>query len=282
MAKATKTTEKKAAAAAPKKSTAVAVIESEQTALAVANPLFDQFAADAGTGMEGADSSSFQLPFLNIIQSLSPQRQKADAKYIEGAEEGCIFNTVTNELYDGETGIRVIPCGYRKQYNEWIPQDNGGGFVASYATKQEAETNCTPGNEIIDTANHYVLVETATGDFVPAVISMTKSKLTVSRNWMSRMNMVRFTNSRGEKFTPPTYAKIWRLTTVLQKNDKHTWYTFKVEDDGIVEDVTAYVAARAFHDQVLAGRVEANMNAAADTDAAAVQLDDEVGDRPKF
>ena len=34
-----------------------------------------------------------------------------------------IINTVTNEIYDGEKGIDVIPVHYKRQYIEW--QDRG-------------------------------------------------------------------------------------------------------------------------------------------------------------
>ena len=34
-----------------------------------------------------------------------------------------IINTVTNDLYDGEKGINVVPVFYKRQYIEW--QDRG-------------------------------------------------------------------------------------------------------------------------------------------------------------
>jgi hypothetical protein len=33
-----------------------------------------------------------------------------DASYIPEAKAGMIFNTVTSELYDGQAGIKVVPC----------------------------------------------------------------------------------------------------------------------------------------------------------------------------
>ena len=82
-----------------------------------------------GKGLENVSNDDITIPRLAVVQAGSPQRKKKDEKYIEGAEEGHIFNTVTNQLYDVE-GITVIPCGYKKSYVEWVPRESGGGLVA--------------------------------------------------------------------------------------------------------------------------------------------------------
>ena len=93
----------------------------------------------AGRGLENVSNDDITIPRLAIVQSGSPQRKKKDEKYIEGAEEGHIFNTVTNQLYDVE-GITVIPCGYRKSYVEWVPRESGGGLVAVHDMKPDGTT----------------------------------------------------------------------------------------------------------------------------------------------
>ena len=50
--------------------------------------LEDAFAEDAGFGFEEVTSSDLQIPFLRIIQALSPQLKKSDAAFIEGAGAG--------------------------------------------------------------------------------------------------------------------------------------------------------------------------------------------------
>jgi hypothetical protein len=71
------------------------------------------------------------LPFLKILGQLSPEVNKRDGKYVEGAEPGKIFNTVTSKLYDT---IDVIPCYYKRQYIEWQDRGvtGGGAPVASH------------------------------------------------------------------------------------------------------------------------------------------------------
>jgi hypothetical protein len=84
---------------------------------------------DAGQGFENADKDSFAIPFLRILQGLSPQCNKANPDFIRGAEQGMLFNTVTKECLaaDGDTdGINMIVCHFDRKFTEWAP--NRGGF----------------------------------------------------------------------------------------------------------------------------------------------------------
>ena len=66
------------------------------------------FEADAGQGIANIKQEDLALPFLKVLGQLSPEVNKRDAKYVEGAQPGMIVNSVTNELYDGEKGIQVL------------------------------------------------------------------------------------------------------------------------------------------------------------------------------
>ena len=57
-------------------------------------------AQDAGLGNENVGTDDLAIPRLDLIQQLSPQIDKSSPKYIEGAETGHIFNTLTGEVYD--------------------------------------------------------------------------------------------------------------------------------------------------------------------------------------
>mgnify|MGYP003654906449 FL=1 len=141
----------------------------------VGNINADLILKNAGKGLQNVTNDDITIPRLAIVQSGSPQRKKKDEKYIEGAEEGMIFNTVTNTLY-GNT-IEVIPCGYRKTYVEWVPREDGGGLVAVHDMKP-ANTKTDPKtrksllgkNQIVDTAEHFVLLQKEDGTHEPAVL----------------------------------------------------------------------------------------------------------------
>jgi hypothetical protein len=60
------------------------------------------FGNDLSKGFENMTQEDMALPFVRILGQLSPQVTEGDAKYIEGAKPGMIYNTVTSELYDGK------------------------------------------------------------------------------------------------------------------------------------------------------------------------------------
>ena len=76
----------------------VAVIDS--TELAVSNDLPDWLQGKgAARGSENVTTDDMLIPRIELVQALSPARKKSDAAYIEGAEEGMLYNNVTRELY---------------------------------------------------------------------------------------------------------------------------------------------------------------------------------------
>jgi len=128
------------------------------------------FSQDADQGFEEADSDAYSIPFVRILQSGSPQCKKSDGAYIAGAEEGMLLNVATNSLMDS---IRVIPCHYRRTFVEWVPQDQGGGFVAEFTADAGKELALTldedyrlpNGHELTDTRMHYC-IDADTGDAI--------------------------------------------------------------------------------------------------------------------
>ena len=82
---------------------------------------------DAGKGLGKLTQEDLALPFLKILAQLSPEVNKRDGKYVEGAEAGMIYNSVSGELYDGTKGISVIPCFYKLEYLEWKDRGEGSG-----------------------------------------------------------------------------------------------------------------------------------------------------------
>ena len=71
---------------------------------------FDDDLLSGGTGLEEATSEDFAIPFIRVLQPLSPQLQKQNGNYVENAIAGDLYNTVTGEVHDGEIGILVVPC----------------------------------------------------------------------------------------------------------------------------------------------------------------------------
>jgi len=241
-----------------------AVIEKKEAGLP-AN-LMDDFAAFAGEGMDAISTDDMQIPFLRIIQPLSPEIIKNDPKFIKGASAGDLFNTVTGQTWDGEQGCIVIPCGYTVKYLEFGLRTSGGGFMGELNpndpdvanTHREGAAEILPsGNELVRSAQHLVMiVDPETGVSQQAICDMKKTQLKVSRRWNTQMKMVRYNGPKGP-FSPPMWGTAWRLSVVSESNDKGTWYNFAVENVQPTEvPQSAFAEAKAFFQSFKAGEVK--------------------------
>ena len=96
-----------------------------------------EYVSNVSRGSEGVGTDDLSLPRLSIIQDLSPQRKKDKDEYIPGAEEGMVFNTASNQLFDKP--IVIVPCYFRSEYVAWKDRKSGGGFGIACATQEETE-----------------------------------------------------------------------------------------------------------------------------------------------
>ena len=225
----------------------------------------NMFEEDAAKGLGKIGQEDLALPFLKILGQLSPEVNKRDGKYVEGAEPGMIFNSVSGELYDGVKGINVIPCFYKLEYIEWKDRGEGiGAPVAIYDSSSDIMSKTTPdanykdrlpnGNYIEKTASHFVIVS---GDNPStALISMKSTQLKISRKWNSMMSGIKMKGANG-MFTPASFSHIYKLKTTQMSNDKGTWFGWEVSKVGPVTDKGLYDQAKGFSENISKGSVKA-------------------------
>ena len=225
----------------------------------------NMFEDDAAKGLGAIGQEDLALPFLKILGQLSPEVNKRDGKYVEGAEPGMIYNSVSGELYDGVKGIDVIPCFYKLEYIEWKDRGEGlGAPVAIYDSSSDIMSKTTPdanykdrlpnGNYIEKTASHFVIVS---GDSPStALISMKSTQLKISRKWNSMMSGIKMKGANG-MFTPASFSHIYKLKTTQMSNDKGTWFGWEVSKVGPVTDKGLYDQAKGFSDSISKGAVKA-------------------------
>ena len=186
------------------------IAEKKTTALTTASA----FEEDAGGGLENLTADDLTIPRLKILQALSPEVNKRDGKYIDGAAAGDIINTVTSELYTEETGCVVIPVTYKRMFLEWQPRENGGGLIQQHTDPQilSKTTKDKTGSDVLENGNyiqtsatHYVL--TVSGDsYQQVMIPMAGTQLKKSRTWNSVMASLKVKSSEGRVFTPPSFS----------------------------------------------------------------------------
>ena len=234
------------------------------------------FEADAGFSTGTVGQEDLALPFLKVLGQLSPEVNKMNGKYVKGAEAGMIYNSVTNDLYDGEKGVKIIPCYYKLEYVEWKDRgtDSAGSPVNIYPSSSDIMTKTTRGadykdrltngNYIEKTASHFVIVD----EGVPstALIAMKSTQLKISRKWNSMMQSIKMKGKNG-LFTPASFSHVYQLRTVPLSNDKGQWFGWEVSKLGPVQNADLYQQAKAFAESIAKGDVQAKHGEETETQA---------------
>ena len=256
-----------------------AVTQAKETA--VSTDVMDDIFEFAGEGTS-FDSSEMQIPFIRLLQPMSPQLNKKKPEYIDGARSSDIFNNVTSLYWDGEAGIKVIACYQTTKYLEFVPLEMGGGFrgeispnshLLQQTSRAGAREILPNGNELVKSDQHFCLVVEEDGSFQPAVVDMKSTMLKVSRRWKTQIAMQKVKNPKtGVLMTPPVFATMWRLYAVEESNDKGSWSTWGVEKVGLLTDRDLMMEAKTFRDSIAAGEIKA----ASEADDASRQDDSDI------
>lgn len=243
------------------------VVKKEEAGLPAT--IMDDILLTAGEGID-FDASELEIPFIRVAQGTSPQLKKSDAKYIAGLNQGDVFNTLTKETWDGEKGITVIPCYQATVYPEFIPEDQGGGYLGpidpsdprlTQTTRQGAKEFLANGNEVIKTDQHYCLVLGEDGMTQKAIIDFKSTGLKVSRRWKTQIAMQKVKDAQGKMRTPALFATMWKLSVIEESKtvdgSLRSWYNWSIEKVGYVQDKAVFDEAKEFRASITKGEVKA-------------------------
>lgn len=221
------------------------------------------YEGDQGTGFEDTTSADYSLPFLKLLQKLSPEVDKDEGVYIAGAEAGMYLDTGTGEILET---VQFIPCHYRRAMVEWRPRSAGGGFVAQHPVGVEVDLpqdinpetgrwtgrwKTKDGNLISDTRYFFGLRLTEGGDTYPCIIAFSATQIKKARNWMTKMQGMKAVGEGGKRFQLPMFANVWDFGHVREENDQGTWCGYKIELSGPVKDPDLVEAAKSARDMFL-------------------------------
>ena len=210
------------------KTTDVAVKE-QNTAMAE----YGAYADYAGAGFENQTSDDYSIPFLQILQALSPQLQENDS-----LRQGMILNTVTGEVWEGKKGIAFVPATTQHVYVEWKPRDAGGGFVgihevnsdlvnhAKAASAEYGKYSTPDGNELIETFYVYGIALDDDGNASEAVLAFSSTKIKKYKGWMTKAKTIQIPLPDGRRIPAPLFAHRYRLKTVSEKNNKGQFFNW--------------------------------------------------------
>lgn len=265
-----------------KKETEIEVSKKNEVALPMED--FDLFMSD-GKQDEKISAEDCTIPRLNLLQSNSPWCQRGKPQYNPEAKAGDFVDTITDEIFSGDEGIRVIPCAQRTTYLEWWPKESkdGQGFIADHGNTPEILRSTTKGGttgnkdvtergtHIEKTMEFYVLLVKEDGSFSPYVISFKSTGLKVAKDWGSLINGARRKHpSTGQLFSPAKYFCSYTLSSRPQEKNGDTWMNWTVQSSDDVPSLTGgvalYTEAKNFADVINSGAKKADRSESSDNE----------------
>lgn len=251
------------------------------------------YSAYTGTGFENQSNADIQVPFLRVLQALSPEVKPVEKGGVEGAKVGMLFNTVTQECYDS---VLFVPAVTKHIFNEWIPVDDGGGFIGTYEVTDPFVQECqleakkadlpfgrikTPDkHDLVETFDVYGILVTENNDPMPVIISFTSSKIKIYRKWMSSIRMF-VLNTPAGKIKPDLFAHLTKISSQDEKNkagQEYSNYRLTPAKGTLIESLLGsndelFLAGRQMYDMVKQGIAKADMSTADNSAAGEKKFD---------
>ena len=217
--------------------------------------VFSLAEAKQGDGLSNVSTKDVMIPRIKLLQKMSPE---TDNESLPTAKAGQIFNSASQNVYDGPTGIRVVPCEYIRTYVEWAPEGTGNkapvnihpatSNVMSLAKKSPTDNRfyLDNGNYVEETANHIVLILDDNNNVESrGILTMKSSQLKKSRQW-NYMMMTATMEGGGKTITPPSYAIVYRLSTLQEETNGKKYYGWTVAKEGFVPTKEIFTTGEAF------------------------------------
>lgn len=222
------------------------------TALMASSDLPEWLKKGGNRGSEEVSSNDIVLPRIGVLQALSPQIKKSDPKYIPGAEQGLLWNTLTNELY--LEGTLFIGVKFVKEWIAFVDRDKGGGFRGAWPFKDEMKARAevdamedAQDIELMESHSHIGFLLKPNGDLEQAVIACTKSAIKFSRKF----------NALVVQGGVDRFAKAYKIFAIETSSAKGDYYTFDVSAAGYVSQ-EVYKQAETMYEQLKDKTVSTN------------------------
>lgn len=244
------------------------------------------------TGFENVDRSELAIPFINVLQSNSEMVEEDKAK------AGQFYNNVMETVMDD---FLFVPCYRQRVFVEWVPVDDGGGFIGVHDPDSPLVTKAIRMNgnstiklqcndpetgeihDLVETYYVYGLLLKDDGDFERVVIGFSSMKIKRYRNFISKaMSQTLLLGNRRIKL--PLWAHVWKVTTdndVAKSNGKKfknivlSFNGDNAKDCRLTPADELFQAGQAFHDMVEEGSAKADLGTADGTDQNTGDADDQ-------
>lgn len=248
------------------------------------------YGADEAAGYENQTSRDTKIPFVVLLQALSPQ---VTQETVDGAKPGMWYNAVTEQLWSRENGFLFLPATTENKVGIWTPRDAGGGFhghmdvddpqflAAMKKSQKFGKYYDADGNQLVDTFYVYGVICSEEGEpETAACIACSSTKITPYKRWQTRLQQLRIRKADGTLQRPPLYAHLTRISSYMDSNDKKQDYyvpKFSSADPrGLKESLLSpdddrFLAAKSLYEMIRSGMAKvdfAAQNAAGGEDSA--------------
>ena len=188
-------------------------------------------------GFQEMETRDMTLPRLALCQAMSKQRQRGQANYIPGLEEGKFFNTLTSEIY-GDV-VHVIPLFFYKSRIWFKDLDQGGGILCQAPDGKHCQLNhggaCLhqawgPNGEPPDCTEFFNYPSLLVRDDGTAreliVLSLKSTGMRAAKPWNAKMRL------RGSDM----FSGVYKVTSKLVPNKAQQMYYEYVIDNAELQN----------------------------------------------
>ena len=192
---------------------------------------------EVNAGLEEVEAKDMVMPRLGICQAMSPQRKANNARFIEGLQEGQLFNTVTGQIYTPP--VYVVPLKFWKSRLYFAPLDQGGGILCQSLNGRDggqlspegcdkcphsqwnAQTNQKPACTLL---HNFLCLRLP--ELEPFAISMKSASLRISRQWNAQLKLL----------NRPIYSACFEVSVADDQNKLGQWFNYRLKPAGWLND----------------------------------------------
>jgi len=186
-------------------------------------------------GFEDANLQTMAVPFLRVLQDLSPQLKPSKPEYIKGAVAGQIVNTVSGKLYDAP--LKIVIGKFERIFIEWgtVRGKLMGVHAPEYVETTIAQrlvrneknklVDPTTGHVFEDTYTYYVVMPEHMNDGV-CIVSMKSTDIKEAKK-LNRNMLHTIIPGTDQRALP--YFMVWDLDTAERSNDQGEWFGVTVK-----------------------------------------------------
>ncbi len=204
-------------------------------------------------GKANIDRDDIILPRIAIAQSNSPQLKRHEGKYIEGLEEGQMFNTLTGENY-GNGPLEFVVLDFRKRAMQFGENNTILDFNVPWNDERCEFTNDDAGKRVKPIATRFyefIVLLVPTHEMV--VLSLKSKQVSAAKRLNSFLSVRPGAAWMGK----------YKLSTFMDRQNSYTFGNFRIDLGGPTAKDTIEFADAAY---TMISKVQVKYDHADDSD----------------